>query len=46
MARKLRLQYPGGVYDVMNRGGRRELIFHDDADRQAFIGSGVSLLNG
>ena len=37
MARKLRIQYPGAVYHVMNRGDRRESIFHDDADRQRFI---------
>jgi putative transposase len=37
MARKLRIQYPGAVYHVMNRGDRREAIFHDDADRQRFI---------
>ena len=37
MARKLRIQYPGAVYHVMNRGDRREPIFHDDADRQRFI---------
>src|SRR6266704_991300 len=37
MARKLRIQYPGAVYHVKNRGDRRESIFHDDADRQRFI---------
>jgi len=37
MARKLRIQYSGAVYHVMNRGDRRELIFRDDADRQRFI---------
>ena len=37
MARKLRIQYPGAVYHVMNRGDRREAIFCDDADRQRFI---------
>src|SRR5438309_2187751 len=37
MARKLRIQYPRAVYHVMNRGDRRESIFHDDADRQRFI---------
>jgi len=37
MARKLRIQYPGAVYHVMNRGDRRESIFHDDDDRQRFI---------
>ena len=37
MARKLRVQYPGAIYHVMNRGDRRELIFMDDADRQRFV---------
>ena len=26
MARKLRIQYPGAIYHVMNRGDRREAI--------------------
>ena len=30
MARKLRVEYPGAVYRVMNRGDRREPIFRDD----------------
>jgi putative transposase len=37
MARKLRIQYAGAVYHVMNRGDRREAIFHDDADRRRFV---------
>ena len=37
MARKLRIQYPGAVYPVLNRGDRREPIFHDEADRQRFV---------
>ena len=37
MARKLRVQYPGALYHVMNRGDRRELIFKDDADRRRFL---------
>ena len=37
MARKLRVEYPGAVYHVMNRGDRREPIFRDDADRQRFV---------
>ena len=36
MPRKLRIQYPGAIYHVMNRGDRREDIFLDDADRQLF----------
>ncbi len=31
MARKLRVQYPGAVYHVMNRGDRREPIFQESA---------------
>jgi REP element-mobilizing transposase RayT len=37
MARKLRVQYPGAIYHVLNRGDRREPIFHDDKDRQRFL---------
>jgi putative transposase len=37
MARKLRVQYPGAIYHLMNRGDRREPIFKDDADRQRFV---------
>src|SRR6186713_3056455 len=37
MARKLRVQYPGAIYHVMNRGDRREDIFKNDFDRQCFL---------
>ena len=37
MARKLRIQYPGAIYHVMNRGDRREDIFEDDVDRRTFL---------
>ena len=37
MARKLRVEYPGAIYHVMNRGDRREAIFRDEADRQRFV---------
>jgi REP element-mobilizing transposase RayT len=37
MARKLRIEYPGAIYHVMNRGERREAIFHDDTDREGFL---------
>ena len=37
MARKLRVEYPGAIYHIMNRGDRREPIFKDDADRQRFV---------
>src|SRR5689334_1000340 len=37
MARKLRVQYPGAMYHVMNRGDHREAIFTDDQDRHRFL---------
>lgn len=37
MARRRRVQYPGGVYHVMARGNRRGLIFEDDADCTTFF---------
>jgi hypothetical protein len=45
MARKLRVEYLGAIYHVMNRGDRREPIFQDDLDRQKFLCKG-SVLNG
>ncbi|MDB6017335.1 MAG: hypothetical protein JWR19_1824 [Pedosphaera sp.] len=37
MARKLRIQYPGAVSHVLNRGDRREPNFQADADRALFL---------
>ena len=37
MPRKLRVQYPGAIYHLMNRGDRREDIFDDDQDRHRFM---------
>src|SRR5438094_2541569 len=37
MARKLRIQYPGAIYHVMNRGDRGELIFLDEVDHERFL---------
>ena len=37
MARKLRIQYPGAIYHVMNRGDHQERIFGDDRDRRQFL---------
>src|SRR5260221_4482424 len=39
MPRKLRVEYPGAIYDVMNRGDRREAIFKlkDGGDHQSFL---------
>ena len=37
MPRKLRLEFEGAVYHMMNRGDRREATFRDDADRRRFL---------
>ncbi len=37
MPRKLRMEYPGAIYHVMNRGDHREEIFRDDEDRTRFL---------
>lgn len=37
MARKLRVEYEGAIYHVLNRGDRQEPIFRDDRDRELFI---------
>jgi putative transposase len=37
MARKLRIQYSGAIYHVMNRGDRREAIFLSELDRVLFL---------
>jgi putative transposase len=37
VVRKVRIQYPGAIYHVMNRGDRREAIFEDDEDRQRLL---------
>jgi putative transposase len=37
MPRPLRVEYPGAIYHLMNRGDHREAIFHDDQDRRTFI---------
>src|SRR5215472_14205720 len=37
MARKLRVQYPGAIYHIMNRGDHREEIFDNAQDRQLFL---------
>jgi len=36
MARTIRIEYPGAIHHVMNRGDRREAIFHSDEDRALF----------
>ena len=37
MARALRVQYPGALYHVTNRGNDRKAIFKDDVDRREFL---------
>jgi hypothetical protein len=37
MPRKLRLEYEGAIYHLMNRGDRKEDIVVDDPDRQRFL---------
>jgi putative transposase len=37
MARKLRVQYAGAIYHVMNRGDRREPVFTDSVDCERFL---------
>jgi len=37
MPRVLRIQYPGAIYHVMNRGDHREPIFRDDLDYKRFL---------
>jgi hypothetical protein len=37
MPRKMRVEHPGAIYHVMDRGDRREDIFLDDVDRQDFL---------
>ena len=36
-SRKLRIEYPGAMYHVMNGGDQRGDIFRDDEDRQRFL---------
>jgi REP element-mobilizing transposase RayT len=37
MARKTRIEFPGAMYHVLDRGDRREAIFLDDEDRRQFV---------
>jgi hypothetical protein len=37
MARKARVEFEGALYHVLDRGDRREDIFHDDGDRGRFL---------
>jgi hypothetical protein len=37
MARPLRIEYPGAVYNVTSRGNDRQSNFVGDVDRQVFL---------
>jgi putative transposase len=37
MPRKLRIEYEGAVYHVLNPGDRRDSIFLEDSDRELFL---------
>jgi len=37
MPGQLRIEYPGAIYHVMNRGDHREPIFRDDLDHKKFL---------
>jgi len=37
MARLLRIEYPGAVYHVTNRGNDKKAVFKDDQDRETFL---------
>jgi putative transposase len=36
MARKLRLEFPGAIYHVINRGNYRSWVFRTEGAKQAF----------
>ncbi len=37
MSRPLRLEFPDALYHVTSRGDRREAIYHEDGDREAWL---------
>ena len=37
MAGKLRIEHPGAIYHVLNRGDHREDIFRNEQDRELFL---------
>ena len=37
MPRDLRIEYPGAICHVLNRGDQRDDIYLDDEDRQKFL---------
>ncbi len=36
MARKLRLEFPGAIYHVINRGNYRAWVFREEGAKRAF----------
>jgi REP element-mobilizing transposase RayT len=37
MTRPLRIEYPGAVYHITNRGNDKKAVFKDDQDRETFL---------
>jgi hypothetical protein len=37
MPRKTRVEFPGAVYHLLDRGDRREPVFRDEGDREVFL---------
>ncbi len=37
MARKLRIEFPGARYHIINRGNYRDHVFAEDGAKQAFL---------
>jgi REP element-mobilizing transposase RayT len=37
VARKLRIEEPGAIYNVGSRGNNKETMFHDEVDRMEFL---------
>ena len=46
MPRALRIEYPGAIYHVMNRGDHREPIFRDELDHKKFLTTLAEVCNG
>ena len=45
MPHALRIEYPGAIYHVMNRGDRREPSFRDDRDHHRFTDTQAEALH-
>ena len=44
MARKLRIQYPGAIYHVMNRGDLKHLLYWHQADQNGSASGGTTII--